>query len=378
MTSNKIIFLSAMLLSLFVSSCTQKPAPTFSISGNIKNHQSGNLVLSLEEDINRKKSRIISEIPIDNDGNFKMDFYLEPHIYTLNFYNKKKITLAIDKGQNIAVTCDANDWSTLKVSGSPDTEKLEAYEAFRKKSLDSQVVSVREKIKQLKAENNPANQVEIEKQTNLEVENYNKHKDELIEFIEKNMGTSVAVYATSLRWDGDKNVPFLESLATAFEKAHPNLAVTQKVKEKVNILKSTSIGGTVTEIKLPDKDGKEIALSSSKAKYILIDFWASWCPPCRFESQTLVELYKKYNGKGFEIYGVSLDDKKEAWLDAIEKDKRTWINVSTLQGFEMPVTFDYAVTSLPAKFIVDSNGKIIAKNLHGDELKIKIESLFAE
>lgn len=378
MSPNKIIFLSTIFLSLFVSSCTQKEASTFSISGNIKNHQSGNLVLSLEEDINRKKSRVIGEIPIDKDGNFKMEFNLEPHIYTLNFHNKKKITLAIDKGQNIVVTGNANDLSSVKVSGSPDTEKLEAYEAFRKKSLDLQVVSVREKIKLLKAENNPANEKEIVKQTNLEVENYNKHKDELIEFIKKNMGTSIAVYATSIRWDGDKNIPFLESLATAFEKAHPNLAVTQKINEKVRILKSTSIGGNVTDIKLPDKDGKEIALSSTKAKYILIDFWASWCPPCRFESQTLVELYKKYNGKGFEIYGVSLDDKKDAWLEAIEKDKRTWINVSTLQGFEMPVTFDYAVTSLPAKFIVDSNGKIIAKNLHGVELKEKIEDLFAE
>ncbi|MEP7039511.1 MAG: TlpA disulfide reductase family protein, partial [Acidobacteriota bacterium] len=116
--------------------------------------------------------------------------------------------------------------------------------------------------------------------------------------------------------------------------------------------------------------------SSIKAKYILIDFWASWCPPCRRESKILAELYKKNHEKGFEIYGVSLDEDKDAWLKAIEMDERNWINVSTLKGYDTPETFDYAVTSLPAKFIIDSNGKIVAKNLHGEDLRKKIESLF--
>ena len=379
MRSNKIIFLFVLLFSAFIFSCTQKANPAFSISGNIKNFTNGKLILSQEEDINRKQNRIIGEIPVDENGNFKMDFDLEPHIYTLNFDDKKKVMLAIDKGQQIVVGGDANDWSNVKVSGSADTEKLEEYEAFRKKSLDLLVNSVREKIKSLKEKNDPANDAEIAKLGDLEIENYDKHKAELIEFVKNKMGTSIAVYPTSLRWDGDQNVPVLETIAADFEKAHPNLAVTEKLKEKVKILKNTSVGGTITEINLPDKDEKKIALSSTnKAQYTLIDFWASWCPPCRRESKTLVELYKKYNQKGFEIYGVSLDEDRDDWLKAIAIDERTWSNVSTLQGFETPVTFDYAVTSLPAKFIVDANGKIIAKNLHGEELREKIESLFNE
>lgn len=365
-----------VLLSAFVFSCTQKETSTFSISGNIKNFQKGKLILSLEEDINRKQNRVIGEIPVDENGNFKMNFDLEPGIYTLNFDDKKKVMLAIDKGQQIQINGDAKDRSTLKVSGSADTAKLEEYEAFRKKSLDELVNSVREKIKTLKENNDPANEAEIVKLGALEVENYDKHKDELIDFVKNKMGTSIAVYPTSLRWDGDKNVPVLENIAAEFEKAHPNLAVTKKTNEKVKILKNTSVGGTVTELNLPDKNGNKIALSSIKAKYILIDFWASWCPPCRRESKILAELYKKYNKEGFEIYGVSLDEDKNAWLKAIEMDERTWMNVSTLQGYDTPETFHYAVTSLPAKFIVDANGKIIGKNLHGEELREKIESLF--
>ena len=377
MSSKKLVFLSVFLFSALVFSCSQSQEnPTFSISGNLKNYQKDKVVLTLEEDINRKQNRIISEIPVDKNGNFKMDFNLEPHIYTVNFDDKKKVTLAIDRGQQIEINGDANDWSTLIVSGSADTAKLEEYEAFRKKSLDSLVNSVRGEIEVLKEKNDPANYAEIAKLGALEIENYARHKDELIDFVKNEMGTSIAVYPTSLRWDGDKNVPVLENIAAEFEKAHPNLAVTQKINEKVKILKNTSGGGTVTELNLPDKNGNKIALSSIKAKYILIDFWASWCPPCRRESKILAELYKKYNEKGFEIYGVSLDEDKDAWLKAIEMDERTWASVSTLQGYDTPEAFDYAVTSLPAKFIIDANGKIVAKNLHGEELREKIESLF--
>jgi len=110
-------------------------------------------------------------------------------------------------------------------------------------------------------------------------------------------------------------------------------------------------------------------------KYTLIDFWASWCGPCRSESNTLNALYEKYNAKGFEIYGVSLDDNKNKWLKAIEKDNRTWTNVSSLQGFKTPASYDYAVTALPDNYLIDANRKIIAKNIHGEELVTLINEL---
>lgn len=363
---------------LFSFGCSNKESSTFSISGQLQNAPKGSIVLSQEADINRKQSRIIGNIPIDANGNFDTGFNLEPHIYTLNFYDKKKLTLAVGKDQKIVISGNTGDLSNLKVSGSEDTEKLEAYEKFRKESLNRLVISVRDEIKILKERNTSDSDPQMVKLSNLEIENYNKHKDELIEFIKNNLGTSIAVYATSIRWDGDKHLPFLESLAADFEKAHPNLAVTAKLKEKVNILKNTSIGGKAAEIKMPDQNGKEIALSSLNAKYTLIDFWASWCAPCRRESAELSGLYGKYKAKGFEIYGVGLESEKENWLNAIEQDSRVWTNVSTLQEFETPVTFEYAVTSLPVNFLIDAEGKIIAKNLHGEELRKKIESLFIE
>jgi thiol-disulfide isomerase/thioredoxin len=110
----------------------------------------------------------------------------------------------------------------------------------------------------------------------------------------------------------------------------------------------------------------------------LIDFWASWCPPCRRESHLLSELYQKFKPEDFEIYRVGLESGKENWLKAIEQDKRIWTNVSTFQEFEMPVTFDYAVTSLPANVLVNNSAKVIAKNLHGNDLKETVEKLFSK
>ncbi len=366
-----------ILFFLLVSASCQKPAsPKITISGELKNVPQNKLVLTLEEDINRKISRVIEEIQVDAQGRFKIEKELTPHIYSLKITDNKTVTLAIDSGQNVIVSGDASDEKTIKVTGSEDTAKLEAYQKFRGESLNRLVISVRNQIKALKEKNTPENDPKLLELNQLETENYNKHKDEMIEFVKKEMGASIAIYSTSIRWDGDKNIPFLNDLAKRFEEKHPNLPITEKVKEKVRILTNNSIGGTVSEIAMPDKDGQKQLLTSIKAKVILIDFWGSWCAPCRRESKELNELYKQYQKKGFEIYGVGLESEKEAWLKAIEQDKRVWTNVASFSEFETQAAFDYSVTSLPANFLIDQNRQVIAKNLHGKELKEKLESLF--
>jgi thiol-disulfide isomerase/thioredoxin len=127
---------------------------------------------------------------------------------------------------------------------------------------------------------------------------------------------------------------------------------------------------------MPSKNGEIIQLNDVKKIYTLIDFWASWCPPCRTESSLLKELYSTYNINGFKIYGISLDSKKQRWLDALEKDQRVWTNVSTVQGFKTPVAQEFGITALPTNFIIDSEGKIIASNIHGEHLKKLVDELF--
>jgi thiol-disulfide isomerase/thioredoxin len=370
-------FLCPILLFLLLSiGFSTKISAKNSISGEIKSLPKGTLQLILEEDINRKKSRIIAEIPVDENGRFRFEKELPPHIYSLKINGEKSVMLAVENGQNIVITGDvaSNRW---QIAGSEDTAKLEAYEKFRKESLNRLVISIRNQIKELKEKGTPENDSKLLELNKLEIENYVRHKDELIEFIKKEMGTSVAIYPTSIRWDGEKNIPFLIELAGQFEIAHPNTEIAARINEKVKTLAANRIGGQVAEIKMPDKNGEIVSLSAIDAKYILIDFWGSWCPPCRRESRLLGELYQKFKPQGFEIYGVGLESGKENWLKAIEQDKRIWTNVSTFQEFETPVTFDYAVTSLPANVLIDSSGKVIAKNLHGNELKTAVEKLFS-
>lgn len=366
-----------LFISLYIGFSINASAKN-SISGEITNLPKGSLQLILEEDINRKKTRLIAEIPIDENGRFTFEKELPPHIYSLKINDKKSVTLAVGKNQHIVVTGDAAGSSKLQITGSEDTAKLEAYEKFRKESLNRLVVSVRNQIKELKSKGAPENDSRLLELARLEIENYVRHKDELIEFIKKEMGTSLAIYPTSIRWDGEKNIPFLIDLAERFEGSHPKTEIAARINEKVKILAANSIGGRVAEIKMPDVNGVIVPLSAIKAKYILIDFWASWCPPCRQESRLLGELYQKYKPEGFEIYGVGLESEKENWLKAIEQDKRIWTNVSTFQEFETPVAFDYAVTSLPANVLIDHSGKVIAKNLHGNALKTAVEKLFSK
>lgn len=144
----------------------------------------------------------------------------------------------------------------------------------------------------------------------------------------------------------------------------------------------TQVGNLAPDIELNDPNGKIIKLSSLRGKIVLLDFWASWCGPCRFENPNVVKAYEKFKdakfkeGKGFTIYNVSLDQNKQAWINAIEKDKLTWeYHVSDLKGWASSAAALYGVQSIPANYLIDSKGVIIAKNLRGPLLEQEIAKL---
>ncbi|MCB0515898.1 MAG: TlpA disulfide reductase family protein [Chitinophagales bacterium] len=141
----------------------------------------------------------------------------------------------------------------------------------------------------------------------------------------------------------------------------------------------TAMGSEAAEIDLPNPDGKNIALSSLRGKVVLLDFWASWCGPCRRENPNVVKTYQQYKDKGFTVYSVSLDKDKARWVDAIKKDNLLWDNhVSDLQYWNSAPAAAYGVRSIPATFLLDREGKIIGKNLRGGALEAKLKEIFAE
>ncbi len=138
--------------------------------------------------------------------------------------------------------------------------------------------------------------------------------------------------------------------------------------EKLAVAQQTAVGKPLIDLHLPNQHGQEMPLSALKGKVVLIEFWASWCAPCRAEAPTLKRAYEQYHPKGFEIYAVSLDDKKEAWLKAIAEDDLPWPQVSDLKGFNSAAAKSYQIRAIPQNILVDEQGTIIAKNLRGISL----------
>jgi peroxiredoxin len=152
----------------------------------------------------------------------------------------------------------------------------------------------------------------------------------------------------------------------------------QKLKETIELNDKTAVGSPAPEFSQTDVNGKVVKLSDFKGKYVLVDFWASWCGPCRKENPNVVVAYKNYHNKGFEVLGVSLDDKKNLWEKAIEKDGLTWTHVSDLKGWKNDVAVLYGVKLVPTNYLIGPDGKIVAKNLREEALQEKLKEIFSK
>ncbi|MBE9582836.1 AhpC/TSA family protein [Mucilaginibacter sp. JRF] len=168
----------------------------------------------------------------------------------------------------------------------------------------------------------------------------------------------------------------VEPLYAGFSKAIKNTKAGAQYQKWLDGWKKTAVGATAPQFSQADKDGKPIALASFKGKYVLVDFWASWCGPCRNENPNVVKAYNQYKDKNFTILGVSLDSKKEAWLKAVEDDHLEWTQVSDLKYWKNEAAELYGVRAIPQNFLIGPDGKIVAKNLTGDKLSAKLGEIY--
>lgn len=159
------------------------------------------------------------------------------------------------------------------------------------------------------------------------------------------------------------------------QKADKNSKYTQAIEQKYAIESRFMIGGEAPNIKLKQPDGTEKDLFSLRGKVVLIDFWASWCGPCRRENPNVRKLYSRFKNKGFEIYGVSLDQDANRWKGAIAADSLSWYHVSDLGGWQSSAASLYQVHSIPQTFLIDKNGRILGKSLRGEQLEAKLEEV---
>ena len=318
-----------------------------------------------------RNDKVVQEARISQDGKFTMTIMLkEPEIYDLGVDNSSLVQVLAKPGDRIYLTINKD---SIRVTGSKETQYLVDYEANRKmvfnkylkRTYDSSAVAVKsgnkERIEYWNVEHEKAS------------ENY---KAELAQWVEQPFFiNSLAAIHHSIRWNPETDTALMNQMVSIFRKKYPKYDLTRQLVNKVNATKRIAIGAIAPMFASTDTTGKQIDLKGYRGKYTLIEFWASWCAPCREESPTLVRLYNEYKDKGFEILSVSIDKNTTQWKSAIRQDGYTWGNVCDLDGYGGPAAALYTVTAIPNSFLLDKNGRIIAKNLRGKNLESKLAEL---
>jgi peroxiredoxin len=179
----------------------------------------------------------------------------------------------------------------------------------------------------------------------------------------------LSVYSTT--WGKEKTKELYEQLSIE----NKNSEFGKEIKRYVELNKEPKIGEQFVDFESEDQNGKLKKLSELKGKVVLLEFWASWCGPCRQENPNLVKTYENFNPKGFEIFAVSLDENKESWLKAIKEDNLNWEHVSDLKGTRNEASLIYGVNGIPDNFLIAENGEIIGRNLRGDKLNQKLKEI---
>ncbi|CAM3594006.1 TlpA disulfide reductase family protein [Pontibacter korlensis] len=305
---------------------------------------------------------------VSDDGTFTFTGKInEPTFYRITMDQQNGLMLVLDQGK-IAVEADAADINgTAKIEGSEDSQLFQ--------ELNKLVNENRKKQMELEQAFAQAMQNGNEAEAERLRGEYFKLQNQIKDFIAQHPKSVVSAFGTASLVDLVNDFAFADSMANLYNQHIPNSKYTAKLNELLKPHRSTAIGQTAPDITLPSPDGGTKTLSSLRGKYVLIDFWASWCGPCRKENPNVVKMYNKYKEKGFEIFGVSLDQSEEKWLAAIEKDKLTWPQVSDLKGWESSAAQLYNVTAIPQTVLVDPEGKIIAKGLRGPDLENKLAAL---
>lgn len=199
------------------------------------------------------------------------------------------------------------------------------------------------------------------------------------EWVKNNSNSFVAPFIVMSELVYTLDADALKSYFDAFPEAVQTSFYGEKMKERIENLSVVAVGNPAPEIALPDKDGNILKLSDLKGQYVLIDFWASWCGPCRRENPVVVAAYEKYHDQGFTVYGISMDNNRDKWLQAIENDGLIWdTHVSVLKGWENESAKTYGVLSIPSNFLVDKEGIIIGRDLRGEDLETKLAEIFPE
>ena len=317
----------------------------------------------------------VATVRADESGVFQMEVEVpEPGFYRLNVYGQQFTTLVLNK-DDLSVEAEGQGGKDIKVSGSRDMEYMNQINQYMT-GFSQQVQAFNQKYMEARNEGNTG-LVESLTEEGMALEA--SKVDYLKKLAWEMEGSIVPIMITELFQDKTAEFRFLDSLAKKLQKEIPNSTYVTAFSDNLEYFRpAVAIGDIAPEISLPNPDGEVVSLSSLRGKYVLLDFWAAWCGPCRRENPNVVAMYNKYHDKGFEVFSVSLDRTKDAWVKAIKKDKLDWTHVSDLKYFQSSAAIRYKVNSIPFALLLDPEGRVIGKNLRGKFLQAKLGDIFGE
>jgi thiol-disulfide isomerase/thioredoxin len=317
----------------------------------------------------------IDSVLVDEKGNFSFSLspFTEPTICFLSFNGPKPPGIPVILGTNtkLSLAIKNSGWVTYTPVGDKHNLLMnELYNIYLNHDKNLQDFN-----REISAIDPTTVTDSLRNSVGLRFKSMQKARtDDLIKFVSTKEGSPASYYAVTFLFE-EPNFSLMQIAADKMKVSIPKSKYTIELKTTIETIAPLEVGGLAPEIALKSLEGNEIKLSSLRGKIVLIDFWASWCGPCRKENPNVVNLYNTYKAKGFEIYGVSLDDDPNKWKAAVQKDGLTWKHVSDLKGWQNTAAKTYQVGSIPFTVLLDKNGRIIAKGLRGEELEAKLAEL---
>lgn len=363
----KNIFVATLLL-LTIACAKPEEKKGFVVKGTITNLTGTQLTI---QELTPKGLVFIDSATVAPDGSFEFNGNISERTFCVIQMNNSAAVLVVDSMAEIVMTIDANKPEEFTIKGSSETEKLKQLLKVNNKYMQL-VQAIEGKYAQY-GDNIPP--VAVQEQIRGEYDSIMKAREVEMQQTAMQLENSLVPYFATNYLMPQANFDFLKQVDAKYYAEFSKSKYAQELHKRIEVLGKTAIGSVAPDVVLQDPFGKTISLSSLRGKTVLVDFWASWCRPCREESPNLVKAYNKYKTRGFEVFSVSLDDNREAWQKAINDDKLLWTHVSDLMKWNSSVVNLYNIESIPFTVLIDADGKIIAKNLRGKALDEKLAEI---
>jgi peroxiredoxin len=378
----KYALATAMVLNLATIMVYAQVAPKdFSVNGKVKNGTKGEQVV-LSISLPTGGGIKLDSTKLGPDGSFSLKATEKEggSFYSLDLAGRQRVVLLVEGGETFVIDADGvtgdgkGNGGKVQVLGSKNMDYYARVDQLMQ-AFSAKVTAWNEEYSKAEEKKDSKKIQEIQAAYMKADEARTSEIKRLI----PEMGTSlVALFTANNFLNPDTDLAVLKKLAADFEEVRPTPTIAQGFIGQVKRMVGVAVGEVAPDFTLSDPEGKETSLSSLRGKFVLIDFWASWCGPCRQENPNVVRMYDKFKNKGFSIYGVSLDKDMTPWKAAIKKDNLSWLHGSDLKYWNSAVAQTYGVKAIPATFLLDKDGKVIAKNLRGPALEAKLAELLGQ